>query len=85
MWKAKKMHTRLATVPSRQAAEHQRGGGVAGRGRFLEGDVDAPAGGVFEGLLGPVVEDGVLQTAAGRPHRGGVGHTGAAGPRNSPV
>ena len=75
--KAKKMHTRLATLPSRQAAEHQRGGGVAGCGRFLEGDVDAAAGGVFDGLLGLVVEIVVPQAAAGTPHGGGVGHTGA--------
>ena len=32
------------------------GGGVAHRGRFLEGDVDAAAGGVFDGLLGLVGE-----------------------------
>ena len=68
VWKAKKMHTRLATLPSRQAAEHQRGGGVAGCGRFLESDVDTAAGGVFDGLLGPVVEAVVLQAAAGGGH-----------------
>ena len=32
------------------------GGGVAHRGRFLESDVDAAAGGVFDGLLGLVGE-----------------------------
>ena len=53
------------------------GGGVAHRGRFLEGDVDAAAGGVFDGLLGLVVEIVVPQAAAGTPHGGGVGHTGA--------
>ena len=53
------------------------GGGVAHRGRFLEGDVDAAAGGVFDGLLGLVVEIVVLQAAAVTPHGGGVGHTGA--------
>ena len=55
------------------------GGGVAHRGRFLEGDVDAAAGGAFDGLLGLVVEVEivVLQAAAGTPHGGGVGHTGA--------
>ena len=53
------------------------GSGVTHRGRFLEGDVDAAAGGVFDGLLGPVVEAVGLQPAAGRPHGGGVGHTGA--------
>ena len=71
------MHKRLATLPSRQAADHQRGGGVADRGRFLEGNVDAAAGSVFDGLLGLVVEAVGLQAAAGRPHGGGVGHTGA--------
>ena len=70
--KAKKMHTRLATLPSRQAADHQRGGGVADRGRFLEGNVDAAAGSVFDGLLGLVVEAVGLQAAAGRPHGGGA-------------
>jgi len=55
VWKAKKMHTRLATLPSRQAAEHQRGGGVAGCGRFLEEDVDAAAGGVFDGLANSAI------------------------------
>ena len=53
------------------------GGGVAHRGRFLELDLDAAAGGVVDGLLGLVVETVVLQAAAGRPHGGGVGHTGA--------
>jgi len=32
------------------------GGGVAHRGRLLEGDADAAARGVFDGLLGLVVE-----------------------------
>ena len=32
------------------------GGGVARRGRLLEGDADAAARGVFDGLLGLVVE-----------------------------
>ena len=50
------------------------GGGVAHRGRFLELDLDAAASGVFDGLLGLVVEAVVLQAAAGRPHGGGVGH-----------
>ena len=52
-------------------------GGVAHRGRFLEFDLDAAAGGVFDGLLGLVGEAVVLQAATGRPHGGGVGHTGA--------
>ena len=50
------------------------GGGVAHRDRFLELDLDAAAGGVFDGLLGLVVEAVVLQAAVGRPHGGGVGH-----------
>ena len=53
------------------------GGGVAHRGRFLEMDLDAAAGGVFDGLLGLVGEVVGPQAAAGRPHGGGVGHTGA--------
>ena len=56
------------------------GGGVAHRGRLLDNtqaDVDAAAGGVFDGLLGLVGEVVALQAAAGRPHGGGVGHTGA--------
>ena len=61
------------------------GGGVAHRGRFLEGDVDAAAGGVFDGLLGLVVEAVALQAAAGRPHGGGGGSHGSRGPRNPPV
>ena len=53
------------------------GGGVAHRGRLLEFDLDAAAGGVCDGLLGLVVEVVAPQAAAGRPHGGGVGHTGA--------
>ena len=49
------------------------GGGVAHRGRFLELDVDAAAGGVCDGLLGLVGEAVGSQAAAGRPHGGGVG------------
>ena len=50
------------------------GGGVAHRGRLLELDLDAAAGGVFDGLLGPAVEVVVLQAAArGVPHGGEVG------------
>ena len=52
-------------------------GGVAHRGCFLELDLDAAAGGVFDGLLRLVVEVVAPQAAAGRPHGGGVGHTGA--------
>ena len=54
------------------------GGGVAHRGRFLELDLDAAAGGAFDGQLGLLFEAVVPQAAAGRPHGGGVmGHTGA--------
>ena len=53
------------------------GGGVAHRGRFLELDLDAAAGGGFDGLLRLVCEVVAPQAAAGRPHGGGVGHTGA--------
>ena len=42
------------------------GGGVAHRGRLLEGDADAAARGVFDGLLGLVVEVVVLQAVAER-------------------
>ena len=42
------------------------GGGVAHRGRLLEGDADAAARGVFDGLFGLVVEAVVLQTVARR-------------------
>ena len=61
------------------------GGGVAHRGRFLELDLDAAAGGVFDGLLGVVVEVVEPQAAAGRPHGSGVDHTGAGGPRDPTV
>ncbi len=64
-------------VMGESGASGASGGGVAHRGRFLELDLDAAAGGVFDGLLGLVVEAVVLQAAAGRPHGGGVGHTGA--------
>ena len=53
------------------------GGGVAHRGRLLEFDLDAAAGGVCDGLLRLVVEVVAPQAAAGRPHGGGVGHKGA--------
>ena len=42
------------------------GGGVAHRGRLLEGDADAAASGVFDGLLGLVVEVVVPQAVAER-------------------
>jgi hypothetical protein len=46
------------------------GGGVAHRGRLLEGDVDAAASGVFDGLLGRFVEVVVLQAVTERSHGG---------------
>ena len=46
------------------------GGGVAHRGRFLEFDLDAAAGGVCDGLLCLVREVVAPQAAAGRPHTG---------------
>ena len=42
------------------------GGGVAHRGRLLEGDADAAARGVFDGPLGRVGEVVVLQAVTGR-------------------
>eukprot|EP00964_Phaeocystis_antarctica_P010284 scaffold5649_cov51-Phaeocystis_antarctica.AAC.2 len=48
------------------------GGGVAHRGRLLKLDLDATAGGVFDGLFGLIVEAVELQAATGRPqdHKG---------------
>ena len=43
-----------------------RGGGVAHRGRLLELDIDTASRGVFDGLLGLVVEVIVPQAVAGR-------------------
>ena len=43
------------------------------RGCVLEGDADAAARGVFDGLFGPVVEAVVLQAATGRSQGGEVG------------
>ena len=42
------------------------GGGVAHRGRLLEFDIDAAAPGVFDGLLGLIVEVVAPQAVAGR-------------------
>ena len=42
------------------------GGGVAHRGRLLEGDADAAARRVFDSLSGLVVQVVVLQSVAGR-------------------
>ena len=50
-----------------------RGGGVAHRGRLLESDIDTASRGVFDGLLGLVVEVIVLQAVAGRSHGGEMG------------
>ena len=49
------------------------GGGVAHRGRLLKLDLDATAGGLFDGLLGLVVEVVAPQAATGRPQGNGVG------------
>jgi hypothetical protein len=49
------------------------GGGVAHRGRLLEGDADAAAHGVFDGLFGLVVEVVVLQAVTGRSQGGEMG------------
>ena len=46
------------------------GGGVAHRGRLLEGDADAAARGVFDDLMGLVVEVVVLQAVTGRSQGG---------------
>jgi hypothetical protein len=46
------------------------GGGVAHRGRLLEGDANAAASGVFDGLLGLFVEVVVLQAVTERSHGG---------------
>ena len=46
------------------------GGGVAHRGRLLEGDADAAASGVFDGLFGLVVEVVELQAVTERSHGG---------------
>jgi len=46
------------------------GGGVAHRGRLLEGDADTAASGVFDGLFGLVVEVVALQAVTERLHGG---------------
>jgi len=46
------------------------GGGVAHRGRLLEGDADAVASSVFDGLFGLFVEVVVLQAVTERSHGG---------------
>ena len=70
-------HTRIstrisATTPSQKPPRLFRvGRGADHRGRLLETDIDAVAGGVCDGLLGLVVEKVLLQAAAGRS-QGGV-------------
>ena len=49
------------------------GGGVAHRGRLLEGDADAAASGVFDGLLVLVVEAVPLQAVTGKSQGGEMG------------
>ena len=49
------------------------GGGVARRGRLLEADVDAAAGGVFDGLLGLLAEVVGLQAVTGKSQGGEMG------------
>ena len=46
---------------------------MAHRGRLLEGDADAAARGVFDGLFGLVVEVVALQTVTGRSQGGEMG------------
>ena len=54
--------------PAARAAES--GGGVAHRGRLLELDLNAAAGGVSDGLFGLVIEHVVLQAVTGGGRRG---------------
>ena len=49
------------------------GGGEAHRGRLLEGDADAAARGVFDGLFGLVVEAVAPQAVTGRLQGGEMG------------
>ena len=49
------------------------GNGVAHRGRLLEGDADAAARGVFDGLLGLIAQVVVLQAATGRSQGAEIG------------
>ena len=46
---------------------------MAHRGRLLESDIDTASRGVFDGLLGLVVEAVVLQAVAGRSQGGEMG------------
>eukprot|EP00964_Phaeocystis_antarctica_P009106 scaffold4936_cov73-Phaeocystis_antarctica.AAC.1 len=61
---------KASTLPSRA---WRTVAGVAHRGRLLKLDLDATAGGVFDGLLGLVVELVELQAATGRPRGSDVG------------
>ena len=60
------------------------GGGVAHRGRLLEGDADAATSGVFDGLLVLVVELVVLQAVTERSQGGEMG-AGAHAPPTRPT
>ena len=62
-----------ANQASRRASRARRAAAWAHRGRLLKMDLDATAGGVFDGLLGLVVEMVVLQAATGRPQGSDVG------------
>ena len=55
---------------SRVSRARRAGGGVAHRGRLLKMDLDATAGGVFDGLLGLIVEAIAEQAATGRGNKG---------------
>ena len=46
---------------------------MAHRGRLLEGDADADARGVFDGLFSPLVQAVVLQAVMGRSQEGEMG------------
>ena len=61
--------------PAARAAES--GGGVAHRGRLLELDLNAAAGGVSDGLFGLVIEHVVLQAVTGGGSQGGEVGAGA--------
>ena len=66
---------------SRVSRARRAGGGVAHRGRLLKMDLDATAGGVFDGLLGLVAEAVALQAATVRPQGSDVGAARLTYPR----
>ena len=72
-------------VMGASGASGASGGGVAHRGRLLDMDLDAAAGGVFDGLLGLVGEAVDPQAAAGRPCGGWGGPHGSGCPRDPPI